>query len=513
MQVQKPITEYYVLAAFVLLKLFLHCFLVSPVYELHRDEFLHLDQAGHLALGFQSVPPVTSVLALIIKLLGGSTFVIRTVTAAIGAGTIIFSWLIVKELKGDLYAKVLCTIALFCCAIARLDLLFQPNAFDILSWTAAYYFLLRFVSTGKSRLLYYTAATIAIGFLNKYNIAFLVLGLAAAMGISNLRYVYRDKHFYMAIGLALLLVSPNLIWQYQHHFPVVWHMKELTKTQLENINRLDFFKDQLLYYIGGLPVLIAAFVAFFVYKPFRNIRWIGWSFLITIALFSWFKGKAYYAAGLYPVLMACGSAYISQVLRGGILKYFKLLPPAIAVGIFVFILPFAYPVLAPSEIQKRHEEFGKIGLLRWEDGLNHQLPQDNADMLGWKELAGIVDDAYAKLSDKQGTIVLCDNYGQAGAINYYSRFKHINAVSFSADYMTWMRLDRPVKHVLLVVEADDDDPERKAEQPLFERIDQIGYIHNKMAREYGTKVYLLKDAKADINKRLRSELKQKLHDN
>lgn len=509
---QKPTLETYVLAAFVVLKLLLHCFLVSPVYELHRDEFLHLDQAGHLAWGFQSVPPVTSIFASVIKFLGGGTLVIRTVTAAIGAGTLIFSWLIVKELKGDLYAKVLCAIALFCCAVARLDLLFQPNAFDIFSWTVTYYFLLRYVNTGKAVFLYYTAAAIAIGFLNKYSIAFLIVGLGAALGISRQRYIYRNKHFYIAVALALFLVSPNLIWQYQHNFPVVWHMRKLSETQLENINRFDFLKNQLLYFIGVLPILLAAAVAFFIYKPFKNARWIGLSFLITIALFTWFKGKAYYAAGLYPVLIACGSVYISAILKDGFLSYLKLIPPAIAIGMFVIILPFGYPVLKPSEIRKRHERFEKIGLLRWEDGLNHQLPQDNADMLGWKELAKIADEAYARLSEKGDVIILCDNYGQAGAINYYSRFKHINAVSFSADYLTWMQLDRPVKHVILVVEANDDDPHRNVERPLFERIELIGYIQNKMAREYGTKVYLLENAKVDVNKRLRSELKEKQHD-
>lgn len=510
---QKPIVETYVLAAFVVLKLLMHCFLVSPVYELHRDEFLHLDQAGHLAWGFQSVPPVTSIFAFIIKLFGGSTFVIRTITAAIGAGTLIFSWLIVKELKGDLYAKILCATALFCCAVARLDLLFQPNAFDIFSWTATYYFLLRYVNSAKPRLLYYTAIAIAIGFLNKYSIAFLIVGLGAALGISRQRYIFRNKHFYMAFALALFLVSPNLIWQYQHHFPVVWHMKKLSETQLENINRFDFLKDQLLYFIGVLPILLAAAIAFFIYKPFKNARWIGLSFLITIALFTWFKGKAYYAAGLYPVLMACGSVYIAAILKDGFLSYLKLIPPSIAIGMFVVILPFGYPVLQPSEIRKRHEKFEKTGLLRWEDGNNHHLPQDNADMLGWKELAKIVDEAYAILPEKEDAIVLCDNYGQAGAINYYSSFKDINAVSFSADYMTWMQLDRPVKHVILVVEASDDDPDRKVERSLFERINQVGYIQNKMAREYGTKVYLLENAKVDINKRLGSELKEKQHDN
>ena len=29
---------------------------------------------------------------------------------------------------------------------------------------------------------------------------------------------------------------------------------------------------------------------------------------------------------------------------------------------------------------------GKIGLLKWEDQKDHELPMDFADMLGWKEL-------------------------------------------------------------------------------------------------------------------------------
>jgi hypothetical protein len=80
--------------------------------------------------------------------------------------------------------------------------------------------------------------------------------------------------------------------------------------------------------------------------------------------------------------------------------------------------------------------YRKLGLLRWEDGKDHDLPQDFADMIGWHELAKIVDDAYEPLPDKINTIVLCDNYGQAGAINYYSKFPEMHAVSFSTDYIT-----------------------------------------------------------------------------
>lgn len=508
MQLQKTSTETIVLVSFVVLKLFLHCFLINPVYELHRDEFLHLDQANHLAWGFQSVPPVTSIFAWIIKMLGGSTFIIRLVTACFGAGTLIYSWFIVKELKGDLFAKVLCMVALFACAIARLDMLFQPNAFDILCWTATYYYFIKYISANTPRFIYYAILAIGIGFLNKYSIAFLVVGLGLGFSISAQRHIFSVKHLYFGISIGLLLVLPNLLWQYQNHFPVVKHMKELAATQLDKINRIDFLKDQLLYYIGDLWILFAAAIAFFVYKPFKSLRWIGLSYLIAIGLFTWFRAKGYYAAGLYPVLLACGSVYIATVFQTGWQRYLKAIPLITAIGMFFLILPYAYPILSPEEITLKKEKFEKLGVMRWEDGKNHHLPQDFADMLGWKELAKIVDEVYKKIPQKENLIILCDNYGEAGAINHYSAFKNINAVSFSADYITWVNLDKQIKNVILVTSIEDDDPDRKVEKPIFERVTKINSVKNKMAREYGTSVYLLENAKIDINARLRAEMKE-----
>lgn len=62
------------LSFFILLKFVLQYQLVSPVYELHRDEFLHLDQGHHLAWGYLSIPPLTAGIAYIINLLGNGEF-------------------------------------------------------------------------------------------------------------------------------------------------------------------------------------------------------------------------------------------------------------------------------------------------------------------------------------------------------------------------------------------------------------------------------------------------------
>jgi hypothetical protein len=59
----------------------------------------------------------------------------------------------------------------------------------------------------------------------------------------------------------LLLITPNILWQYNNHFPVFHHLKELAETQLVNVSRLGFLKEQLYFFIGSLPVIIASLYA------------------------------------------------------------------------------------------------------------------------------------------------------------------------------------------------------------------------------------------------------------
>jgi len=81
--------------------------------------------------------------------------------------------------------------------------------------------------------------------------------------------------------------------------------------------------------------------------------------------------------------------------------------------------------------------FDELNITRWEDGKIHNMPQDYADMLGWKELAHLVDSTFTLVEDKAHTIIHCDNYGEAGAINFYSTQPYTEAYSMSADYIHW----------------------------------------------------------------------------
>src|SRR6187399_2976984 len=242
------------LTGFVVVKFLLQYSLISPDYDLQRDEYLHLDQAHHLAWGYQSVPPVTSWISFLIYALGNSVFWIKFFPALFGALTIVAVWKAIEELNGNLYALVLGATGVLFSALLRINTLYQPNSLDVLCWTTLYYILIKWIRSEDAKWLYLGAVLLAIGFLNKYNIVFLLIGLLPAVLLTGQRRILTHRNFYFAMVLGLLLVLPNLLWQYHHHFPVVHHLKELADTQLVNVERADFLKSQILFYLGAFPV-------------------------------------------------------------------------------------------------------------------------------------------------------------------------------------------------------------------------------------------------------------------
>ena len=114
--------EYFLLLLLVALKFILQYSLIDPVYELHRDEYLHLDQGKHLAWGFVSVAPFTSWISYFILKLGNGVFWVKFFPALFGALTIIVCWFAIEELKGKLFAKIIVSLALIFSVILRITM-------------------------------------------------------------------------------------------------------------------------------------------------------------------------------------------------------------------------------------------------------------------------------------------------------------------------------------------------------------------------------------------------------
>ena len=188
-------------------------------------------------------------------------------------------------------------------------------------------------------------------------------------------------------------------------------------------------------------------------------------------------------------------------------KYLQPIAIAIPVLVFIPIYNIAFPNKSPKYIIEHSSKYKELGLLRWEDGKDHLLPQDYADMLGWKELAKKVDSIYIEIANPNQTLILCDNYGQAGAINYYTK-EGIKAVSFNADYINWFNLDRQYINLIRVKNFKEKDTELIETSPYFNAAFVADSITNPYAREYKTMIFAFTGAKVDVNKRIEKEIEE-----
>ncbi len=493
------------LLGFVAVKFLLQYILIGSDYQLHRDEYLYLDQAHHLDWGFLTVPPLTSWISKVIFFLGNTVFWIKFFPSLFGALTILIVWKGIEELNGNLFALILGSTCILFSVLLRLNTLYQPNSFDVLSWTAFYFITIKIIKTEKPKWFYIGAVVFALGFLNKYNIVFLLLGFLPASLLTVQRNILAKKHTYLALFLGLVLISPNLLWQYNNNFPVIHHLKELSETQLVHVDRFNFLKNQLLFFTGSLFVMVGALFGLLFYKPFSQYKSFCFAFFLTITVFIYFRAKDYYTIGIYPIYISFGSVFLADLLKLGWRKYLQ--PVAVAVPVFLFI-PFysvGFPNQNPAHIVQHSKTYQELGLLRWEDGKDHTLPQDFADMLGWKELALKVDSIYKKLPNKRNTLILCDNYGEAGAINYYTK-QNIHSVSFNADYINWFDLSKDYVNVIRVKERNGRNTELQKTSPYFQTSMIEDSVTNHYAREFGTTIFAFVGAKIDLRDRIRTEI-------
>lgn len=496
----KPINRFLYLLA--LIKFLLPFVLQDGFYEPHRDEFLYLAEGRHMAWGYMEVPPLLSVFAWLIHLCGGGFFWVKLWPSLFGAFTFIIVGKTILSLGGKWFALVLGFLPFVLAVYLRVHFLFQPNFLEIFFWTLLAWSMVSFVQTQQPKWLYYFGLSAGLGMMSKYSAAIFILSLLLGLLLTPQRKLFTNKHFYRAALLAFLIFLPNLLWQYQHHFPVVYHMQELQKTQLQYISPAGFLVDQLMMNLPCVFTWIAGLCWVSFSSAGRQYRFMGWAWLLLMALLLITHGKNYYALGVYPILFAFGACWLEQVtIKKFTLVRYALIAFALIIG-YLFI-PIALPLYKPEKLaafyKKRHIE--KTGALKWEDLRNHPLPQDFADMLGWKEMAQKMARAYHSLdsNEKKRTIVFCDNYGQAGAVNYYGRLYGLpETFSDNASFLYWMPEQADFDHIVLL--TDDQEEMQHAFIKNFQSAVLVDSITSPYARERGDLVIVLKGADSSFKK-------------
>ena len=492
-----------------ILKFTLPFILQNTMYELHRDEMLYIPQGNHLAWGFMEVPPLLSIFAKLALSAGGSFFWIKFWPSLFGAVNLFIVCLMVAEMGGKSFAQFVAGICLIAGVYLRVHYLFQPNFLEIFFWTLSAYFIIKYINTRSAKYIYLLACALALGWLSKYSVAFFAAGVVVGLLLTKERKLFASKKLYIAAVVALLIILPNLLWQYEHKWPVVHHMKELRETQLRYINPLDFLKDQILMHLPVFFVWIGGLVWLMFFKKGKQYIILAWVYLTVIILLMSTNGKNYYSLGAYPMLFAAGGVWLEQVtsVKKQVVRYGVV---TIIILLFLPLVPVMLPLWKPEKLALYYRKtgFDKAGVCKWEDLQNHPLPQDFADMLSWKEMGNKVSAIYAALPDtaKNKTLIYCRNYALAGAISYYGMGLS-QVTSDNASFLFWMPDKYNIENLLFVGRRVPDKDDEVFQQ--FERYTILDSITTPFAREQGVKIILFENGNSKVNGMIEAGIREK----
>ncbi len=489
------------------IKFLLPFIIVDAVWELHRDEYLYYQQGQHLDLGYLENPPLIGLLGYISSLLGGSEFWIKFWSALFGAINLLVACAIAKELGGKLFGQFIAALGILFSAYMRIHYLFQPNFLEIFFWTLSAYYLFRFINTNENRYLYLLCIALSLGWWSKYSVLFFIASLVIALLLTRHRKLLTQRHFWFSVLLGVALVLPNILWQYQHNFPLAHHMEELRETQLQYVDKGNFIKDQLIMLLPVAFVWIGGLAWLLLHNKYRIVAYM---FLGVIILLMLGSGKSYYSLGAYPMIIAAGGVWLEKIsLKQVWIRY------AAVIVILTLSIP-AIPVLLPKQAPAAMATFNKkydiggMGLLRWEDQQDHPLQQDYADMLGWKELTVKAENFFNTLPDsvKADVVIYCRNYGQAGAVKYYSKERYFadKVICDNGTFLLWIPGRLEFSHLLFI---GRNMPEKGDEVfDHFEKATIVDSVNNPLSRQHGDKVIFFQNADAKAAKLAREGLKE-----
>jgi hypothetical protein len=426
-----------VLAAFVAAKLALHAVvLVVTPFGLQRDSFLYFAMGDHLRLWRMDFPPLIAIMGNVQTAIFGHTLAAARVFPALeGTAILVLAVLIARELGGGPFAQGLAALPMLCAGIfLRPANLFQPVVLDQLWWTLALYTLLRVgradaggnTEQARNWWLWFGVA-MGLGLLTKFSILFIGLAVLCAIVVTRLRRWLATPWPWAAAGVAFAIGSPSIVGQIALHFPVVEQMHELQAGQLVHVTYLDFVLSQpAMIGLMGFLLGIAGAAALLFWKPFAPYRAAGWACVFVFVLLMLLHGKAYYVGPIYPTLLAAGAVWLDTARlqrRPSVPRVFRWGVVAVLVIEGAIGLPISLPILSPELTARYIVRIGAESALGTNWGGSDLLPQDFADQLGWERQAATIADVYDSLPprEREQTVIGADNYGEAGAAEFYGR--------------------------------------------------------------------------------------------
>ncbi|MGI9087966.1 MAG: ArnT family glycosyltransferase [Chthoniobacterales bacterium] len=483
-----------IIFGFALVTLAIHL-LTNRAYGYFRDELYFIACARHLDWGYVDLAPLSAlILRIELTIFGNSLFALRLFPAIASAATVALTGVITRVLGGKIWAVILaCTAALSALVYLGIGNFYSLNVFEPLFWMGCAYFLIRIINGATPRLWLAFGLLAGLGVENKHSLVFFGAGLALAILLTPERRQLARPWIWLSGLLAALVALPNVLWQFQHHWPTYELLSNIACSHKNVVlSPPQFFLQQILImnpataplWLGGLAWLLCA-------RDGRRYRVLGFAYLITLTEFIVMHGKHYYLAPIYPMLFAAGAVAMERLCA---LRW-RWLKPALAAAMLAFaalLAPTILPILPPEKLLAYMKAI-HFEPPRTETSHTAALPQLFADQFGWEEMVRSIARAFQKLSpnEQKRAGIFCQNYGQAGAVDFFGpKYGLPPALSGQQNYYLWGPRDYSGE-LLLVIDAPGGD-----EHEEFRAVEDLGPIASSqwaMPWEQKQHIYLCRD--------------------
>jgi 4-amino-4-deoxy-L-arabinose transferase-like glycosyltransferase len=378
---------------------------VASRYGYDRDELYFLVAGQHPAAGYVDQPALMPLLARLVVLSTGNTLAGLRAAAALGLPlVVVLTASMARMLGANRSGQAVAALAVACCGeYLGVFHRFTTTTVDCTSWAVLLWLVVRLLTSGDRRWWLPIGVVAGVALEAKWNIAFLIAGLAIGFAATESPFrrgsrpgaqarLASGRYLLAACAITVVLSAPDIIWQAVHGVPNIAVFRHLQTHAWEL--RLVYWPAQVLYtsivlaplWVRGLRRLLRD----------ARLRPLGIAAATVLCAQFLLGGKPYYPAGIYPLLFAAGAAGLSLTAARAT-RY------CVAGALATLI---SLPVLADATLAFRPLQ-----------AVNPEL----GEQAGWPREVNLVASVYKSLPPAQRarTALLADNYGEAAAIDHF----------------------------------------------------------------------------------------------
>ncbi len=482
--ISKKANTFLLLGIIASIKVLVHVIVnATTAYGYFRDEFYYIACSENLAWGYVDQPPLSvALLKLSSFLWGDSLWAIRVFPAMAGAGVIFITGLIVMKLGGKLFEVLLASIGVFIAPIfLAMHGFYSMNVYDHLCWVGAVYILMLIVEKPALKLWLLLGLVLGLGLMNKISVLWLGAGIFMGLILTPNRNVLQTPGPYLAALIAFLIFMPYIIWQQIHGWPLIEFIENATAHKYVERSFFDFTLDATMTMHPLNFLLWSCGLAYFLfYSEGKKYRIVGIVFITVFLILAVNKtSKAEYLVPAFPMLLAGGAVMLGGWFRNVRWRQITIIVLFIVGG--VVTAPLVLPVL-PVERYIAYAKFLGLAPSTTEKKEIGPLPQFYADMHGWENMAKTTSQVYVALPEyeKANAKFFGQNYGEAGAINFYRRkYPLPEAISSHNNYWIWGPGETSENLVLIIMGSN-----MEANARFFESVEQKGVVVSQYAMPY-----------------------------